>query len=262
MDFRLSNSRLRDFESLCPMEFKSKYITKEYPEFVPTMPMELGNMFETQAIGGGINGAVTINNSIYGDKIAKSEYYPRVVAQAEACKVYLKTIGGKILSRQEYISVQLTSNDGNQVMTIEGTLDVRYQWIDGKMVVIDLKFTADTENEYGDKFTWGALEKMDMSQIIHYVLLVKLKYELDYIPDGYYWVFDHKKEMKQKLIKVTVSEYALHMHIDRLFEAWNKIQLSLAMDDWEAHNTWDNCRNCKAKCRYERIMPEFTLIDL
>lgn len=261
MDFVLSNSKLKDAENMCPREFKAKHITREYPPFEPTPAMEMGNIFETMVIGGGINGAVTVKTSIHGPKIERSEYYPRIIAQATSAKAYLKALKGKVLSRQEKIRTELVNPLNGEKMMIEGTLDIRYMMEDGSMVVIDLKFTADTENDFGD-FSWGSPEKMDLSQIVHYCLLTKLAYKLDYIPVGYYWVFDHKKAMKQKLIKCTISEYTMQMHINRLFEAWDALQLSIAMDDFEPKNTWENCSKCKSPCQYKRVMPEYTLLDL
>lgn len=261
MEFPISQSKLADYTNLCPMEFKAKHITKEYPDFEGTEAMSRGNIFETLAIGGGINGAVTVKNSPFGAKIERSEYYPRIVAQAKFAKQYLKEIGGTILRTQEYIKVPLTSRDGLSTMWIEGTLDIRYRWTDGRMVVIDLKFTGNTENQFG-KFSWGNPERMDLTQIIHYCLLLMVKYELDYIPVGYYWVFDHEKAMKQKLIRCNISQETIDMHIDRLFEAHNQIQFNLAMDSWQANNTWENCSKCKAKCMHERKMPEYHEINL
>lgn len=261
MDFKLSNSKLKDWENMCPREFKAKHITKDYPSFVGTKAMFMGNIFETLVIGGGINGAVTFKSLPFGPSIENSVYGPRIVAQAEAAKTYLKALGGKMLSRQEYICTELVNPASGEKMTIEGTLDIRYMMDDGLMVVIDLKFTADTENDFGD-FAWGSPEKMDLSQIKHYSLLTMLAFDLDYIPVGYYWVFDHKETMKKKLIKCTISEWAMQEHINRLFEAWNAIQLSIMMDDWEVKNTWENCSKCKSPCNYKRVMPEYTLLDL
>lgn len=258
--FVLSNSKLHDFENMCPIAFKAKYIDLSLPPQKPSLEQELGNYFETLVIGGGINGAFELDKSEYGKQIQYGVYGPRVEAQAQDCKRYLKSLGGKIIKRQEYIKVQISNLDGTQTMWIEGTLDITYRFADGKLAVIDLKFTGDTENDFG-KFAWGSPEKMDLSQIVHYDLLLKIKYNED--PDAYYWVFDKGTDTKQKLIKCNISEYATHMHIDRLFSAHNEISISIAMNEWEPKNTWDNCSKCKVQnCRFRRVMPEYYIIDL
>lgn len=259
MEFVFSQSKLRDFTEMCPIEFEAKHIRKKYPEFEPTLEMELGNWFETIVIGGGINGAFDFAKSKFGDKIRNGVYYDRVIAQAEYCKYMLKEVGGKVQSRQEYIRETLTHPDG-RTMQIEGTLDIRYLWMDGKMVVIDLKFTGDTENEFG-KFAWGTPEKMDLMQIVHYALLIKLKYKLDYIPDGHYWVFDKEKSLKKKLIRCEISEDTMYAHIERLFEADAEIQMGMQFG-FQPDNRWENCCKCKAKCQYEKKYPEYTVIKL
>jgi len=257
--FRISNSKLQSWETMCPIEFKAKYIDKTI-EFVPTIEMEWGNLFETLVIGGGIGGAFSFDKSPHGKKMINSDYRARVEEQAELCKGYLKAFGGKVLSRQEYIQSEVTDASGT-IIPIEGTLDIRYKLKDGRMAVIDLKFTGDTENDFG-KFAWGSPEKMDLSQIKHYPLLTKLKYLLEYIPEGYYWVFDKGVDMKKKLIKCNISESAMHDHIERLSEAWNEITMAIVMNDWTPKNTWENCSKCKAKCNFERVMPEIIEIDL
>ena len=255
MSFKLSNSKLHDWETMCPIEFKAKHITKDYPEFVPSEQMNWGNWFETLVIGGGINGAFRIAP---GSKMDNSVYKSRVEKQAADCRAYLKLLEGKTASYQEYITVKLKSNDGEQEMDIEGTLDIR-RIVSALQVIIDLKLTGDTENEFG-KFAWGAPEKMDLSQIIQYYLLVLLKYGS--APEAHYWVFDNGKEMKQKLIKCTISDYAIEQHIDRLFKAWDEITMAIAMDDFEPKNTWENCSKCKSPCKFKRVMPEYYLIEL
>ena len=258
MEFILSNSKMHDYERLCPIEFKAKHIDKNYPGFEPTKAMDMGNIFETLVIGGTINGAVTFETSKYGKTLQNGEYGDRIVAQAESAKSYLKSLDGKF-TRQEYIKVKLWSNDGTRWIWIEGTLDILFTFSDGRYSVIDLKFTGDTENDFG-KFSWGSPEKMDLSQIKHYKLLVDIKYSVN--SEGRYWVFDSGKAMKKKLIKCNISEDAIWNHKERLFEVADQINNSIALDLWEPKNTFDNCSNCKAKCKWERVIPEEIIIDL
>lgn len=260
MEFILSNSKLHDYQDMCPLEFKAKHIDKNYPAFEPTEPMEYGNWFETLVIGGGINGAFDFDKSPHGEKMKRSVFFDRVKQQAEIAKDWLKKEGGKVASRQEYIRSEITDRDG-QVIPIEGTLDIRYEWPGtDRRAVIDLKFTTDTENDFG-KFAWGSPEKMDLSQIIHYGLLIQLEYGGDY-PETKYWIFDSKADMRKKRLDVRVSPGALADHIQRLSETYNQVTLAIAMDDWTPKNTYENCSKCQAKCDFEKIIPDYHIIEL
>lgn len=265
MSFKMSNSKMHDWETMCPIEFKAKHIDKII-RFSPTIEMEWGNYFETLVIGGGINGVFKFEESDHGDKMLRSEHKERVEKQAAACKRYLAMYGGKAMGRQEYICVTIEDNEGNNI-ELEGTLDIRYVMTsDGRTIVIDLKFTGDTENDFG-KFAWGNPEKMDLSQIIQYGLLTQIKYKLEEFPETQYWIFDKGKEMKQKLLKVRVSDGAVYDHINRISEAYHSIVLSILMDDWPPKNTWENCSKCKFHteenpCKFRRVMPEFVEIEI
>lgn len=251
--FYLSNSKLHDWEKMCPIEWKAKHIDKSV-EWKETQQMRWGTFFETLVIGSGVGGKVIKLSA----QEMNSVYYERVKAQAKKCRGYLKLYGGEVKSRQEYIRGIIHYN--GQDIAIEGGLDIRY-WIgDERRIVIDLKLTGDTENEFG-KFSWGSPEKMDLSQIIQYTTLHQLKYGGDY-PEGEYWVFDNGTEMKEKLITVDISETTRLFHFQRLADAYNEILFSLQMDDWTPKNTYENCSKCLAPCKFRRIMPEFYKISI
>lgn len=264
-NFKLSNSKMRAWETMCPVEFKAVHIDKTV-EWATTEPMQWGNFFETLVIGGGINGAFDIDTAEGGAKMKKSVFYERVQEQSVKCKAWIKALGGKIKSRQEYISVEVEDSSG-QLIPIEGTLDIVYFMQDGRVIIIDLKFTTDTDNDFGP-YAWKDPSKLDMSQIIHYALLYKIKYKTD-MPSTEYWVFDSKKDLKSKLIKVgsgdknnVISDYSVFMHIERLSQVYNEISLAIAMDDWTPKNTYANCSKCKAKCKFERVIPEYDIVEL
>lgn len=267
-DFKLSNSKLIAWETLCPLKFKALYIDKTLQRDPPTLPMELGNWFETLCIGGGIRGAFDFTKSEFGTKIQNGVYFDRVHSQAKAYERYKDALGGKIIKRQSYLTFELRSNDGRDLMLLEGTLDIEYDFLESEHYpagpgVIDLKMTGDAENNFGDKFAWGAPEKMDLSQIKTYTKLTQIKHKMDFIPRAEYWVFDTSKEMKQSLIQCRISEYAMFEHVDRLFKAYDEITTSIATNDWEVKNTWSNCSQCKVQgCKWRRTIPEYNVIEL
>lgn len=258
MDFKLSQSKLRDWREMCPIEFKAKHIDKTW-QFEPSIEMEWGNYFETQCIGSTIGGAFSFAKSIHGEKMLKSIFKERVDAQVLQYRKFKDIVCEKVLSRQEYISTTVKDSTG-QLIPIEGTIDMKWQLKSAKRAVMDLKLTGDTDNDFG-KFAWGSPEKMDLSQIVHYGLLDKEYHKVEY-PVTKYWVFDKGVDLKKKLIDVKVSENALYHHIENLSEAYNEISLAIAMDDWKPKNTYENCSKCKAPCKFQRIMPEDYIVEL
>lgn len=253
--FYLSNSMMKDWESgMCPLVFKAKHIDKTI-EFEQSEPMLLGSIFESYAIGAGVGGKFTE----FTEKLKKSVYYDRIIQQANDCKTYLRKLGGKVLSVQEYIYTEITDNDG-QVIYICGGLDIRYGFPGNEddNIIIDLKFTGDNDNDYG-KYQFGNPDKIDCQQVIHYSILHKAKYGS--LPRTQYWVFDKSAAMKQDIIEVNISEWTIEDHIEKVSRIYNEIMICISLDEWIPKNTFSNCRNCPVKCDWERVIPDITLIE-
>lgn len=251
-NFHLSNSMLHDWETICPRVFKAKHIDKVV-EFKPTQDMIWGQIFESICIGSTVGGGTVVANEAQ----KMSVYYPRVKKQAEKVRRWFKARGGKVIGRQMYLYTTVTDSAG-QVIPICGGFDILYD-INGRRIVIDIKLTGDTENDFG-KFAWGAPDKMDLSQSIQYTLIHENYYHEPC--DFEYWVFDKGTELKEKPIEVIVSEGAKFHHIERLSKAYNEIMMAITMNDWDYHNTYKNCSTCPCKCEYERVMPEIVTVNL
>ncbi len=248
--YYLSNSEMQDWESgMCPKVWKAKHIDKTI-DFEPSEPMMYGSWFETLAIGSGVGGKITQPTP----KMEKSDYAQRVKDQAADCRRYFKVMGGKILSRQEYIFTEITDGEG-QVLPICGGLDILYGFpgTDKPNIIIDLKFTGDNESDFG-KFQFGNPEKVNPQQSIHYKLLHKAKYGTE--AEFQWWVFDKTPSVNQKRIGADISEVTEAIHIDKVSRVYNEIIMAMELDDWGVKNTFDNCRSCLCKCPYERILPE------
>lgn len=253
IDFYLSNSMMNDWETLCPLVFKAKHIDKKI-EFKSTEDMIWGQIFETLCIGSSVGGQIIVAT----DKQKASAYWPRVKHQAMEVIKYLRLLGGTVISRQQYYKCEITDNNG-QVIKICGGYDIHYQMPDGTKIVIDIKLTGDTENDFG-KFAWGSPEKMDLGQSIQYSLIHKIVFSE---PCGFqYWVFDKGVDFKKKLIDVQISEVAEFHHIERLSQVYNEIMMAIQMDDWQPKNTFANCSTCPCPCKFRRIMPEMTTVNL
>lgn len=256
--FYLSNSKLRDWESMCKKEWYQRWIVENPAYEFTSDAMEMGNVFETMVIGVSVGGKVTEPSK----KLKDSVYYKRIIAQAETAKSYLKLFGGKILARQEYLYGVVIDSQGRKV-PICGNLDIRYGWPleAARSAVIDLKFTADAENTYG-KFNWGSPERMDMSQAIQYTLLHRINFPELPDPEFYYWVFDSSAFMKKARIRAKISEGTISAHIERLSEAYHEIQDCILFDHWAPIQNFKVCSACKCKCEFERLMPEIIEVEL
>lgn len=249
--YYLSNSEMNDWEVMCPLVWKAKYIDKVFDR-EPSEAMLYGSWFETLAIGSGVGGKITEPTPA----MAKSAYADRVKAQAADCRRYLKALGGKILSRQEYIFTTIVDNDGQEI-PVCGGLDIKYGFpgTHRRNMIIDLKFTGDNDNDFGP-YQYGNAEKINPQQAVHYRILHKAKYGEDC--DFEYWIFDKAPTMGQKRIGVSVSEITEAIHIEKVSRIYNEITMSIDMDDWGYKNTFANCRNCPVKCNYERVLPDLT----
>lgn len=255
--FYLSNSMLRDWEVLCPKEWYQRWVKKNPIYEFTSDAMEMGNVFETMVIGVSVGGRVTTPS----DKLKKSVYYQRIIDQSKTAKEYLKLMGGKKLSVQEYLYGIVIDSEGREV-PVCGNLDIRYGWPEQPLrgAVIDLKFSGDTENTFG-KFSWGKMDQMDCSQAIQYRLLHKLNFPKIADPEFYYMIFDSSAYLKKSIIKVNISEQTEFEHIDRLSKAYHEISDCMLFDSWAPIQQFSICSTCKVKCEYEVLMPEIIEIE-
>lgn len=256
--YYLSNSEMRDWEEMCPRVWKAKYIDLLPELWEDTEDINVrdwGTEFETLAIGSGVNGKMVPEAKRV--KMKKSEYYTRIQQQAAECRGYFKALGGKILSRQEYIYTSFFNADG-QIIYVCGGLDVKYGFFDGtKNLIIDLKLTGDNDNDFG-KYQFGNPDKINPQQGVHYKALHLFKYGEE--ADFQWWIFDKSPSMKQNRIGLDLSEVGLLLHQDKCSRIYNEITTAMALDDWDYRNTFNNCRNCPVKCDMQRILPDLVEI--
>lgn len=244
---------LRDWEDMCPIQWKSKWIDKN-PAFDidDKEVIRWGIFFETMVIGMGMGGK-TVELT---PEERKSVLYQRIKDQAKKCKEYLDLLAGKIIGRQQELKAEVEFE--GQMIPISGNLDVIYQFVDLSIAIIDLKLAGSTDSTFG-KFAWGAPDKMDMSQIIHYKLLYAIVYNKE--TKSQYWVFDTSPAMQCVPLNVIVSEHTTYKHIERCAKVYNEITESIAINYWEPKNTFKNCNGCPVACAHQRLMPEFIEVN-
>lgn len=254
----LSNSMLRDWESLCPIAFSKRWFGTDEEKALFSLDevqvIRFGVFFETLCIGSGVNGK-TVELT---PKEKNSVYYERIKNQAKLCREYLKAMDGKMVATQEYLKGSFVWL--GQTIYICGNIDIRWRFSDGRGANIDLKSTGDTENTFGD-YAWGKIEKMDISQMEQYSLLYFLNF--GEWPESYYLVFDLSKAEKFVPIKVNISEWSIEEHKERVAKAYNEITECMMLDYWEPKNTYSNCKTCPLNqtCKYANKFPEIVQIN-
>ncbi len=251
--YYLSNSEMNDWEDMCPLVWKAKYIDR-IPELntdsEEVTVMDWGVEFETLAIGSGVGGR-TISEAKRAI-MKKSDYYPRIQQQAKDCRAFFKVMGGKIIARQPYLYATIKDADGNDV-DICGGLDALMGFPDRNNLIIDTKLTGDNGNTFG-KYQFGNVDRVNPQQAIHYKLVHRAHYGTE--ADFNYFVFDKSPSMNQKIINVVVSEMGELLHIDKCSRIYNEILFCLSMDDWGYTNSYDNCRVCPVPCKMKRVLPD------
>lgn len=252
-NFILSNSKMRAWEIMCPLEFKAKYIDQSpLYEWKESDAMHYGNVFESMVIGKGIHGFVKPN-----EKLEKSTLMlDRLKKNAILCRQFLRDFGGKIKGVQKHIATTVSDAQGRTIY-IEGTLDILYQFEGGKWAIIDLKFTGDNTSDFG-QYQFGDEEKLDPTQAFMYVLLVKLTMKED--AEWFFWVFDKKKESVPKIIQVEIDDTTLTNHIERISKAYHEILDCLTNDSFKPQPKYSRCAKCKVKCSEERKIPDIITI--
>lgn len=252
-DFYLSNSMLRDWEDMCKIQWKDKWLNgNSHYDIDHKQAVRWGIFFETLVIGSGMGGKTIELTKEERDSV----YYERIKIQAKRCREYLDMQGGKIIGRQLPLKAEFEHN--GSIVKASGNIDIRYQYVDVTKSNIDLKLTGKTDNTFG-KFAWGSPERMDMSQMIQYALLCFLVY--GEVVKSQYWVFDTSPAMEFLPINVIISDWAMEAHKERLARVYDEITESMILDYWQPVNTWANCRDCPIECKHRVLMPEFINIE-
>lgn len=254
---RISNTMLRDWEDLCPIQFEARWISKTM-EWKETQPMRWGTYFETLAIGSGVGGK-TVKLSPTEEKSVLND---RIKLQAKKCKQWLKDRGGKVIAFQRYQNAEVVDSAG-QTIPIMGGMDIEYMFNEPeegpREGIIDLKFTGDNDSTFG-KFAWGRPETMDYSQAYHYMMIKK--HQTGILPKFEYWVFDGKPDGKAMMLEIEVDEYTILEHIERVSRAYNEIIMAIDFVGFQPRNTYQNCSTCPIAldCKHRRTMPEVVKI--
>ena len=249
----------------------------------PTETMLRGLYFESQALGMSASGE-SINDlprKINGDKTA---IHNRLDQQVENLRLgcvehYINivpniNVQASIYKRwSEWIILRCTLDIFPTTMLYNGELL--------PLVNIDLKTAGDIESDWGE-YCWGEPERMDHTQMVfqNYVLRefdVALNKEMspEVIRKGlirrenigmlndvptFYWIFDTGTKMRNKIIKINVTNDKLA----ELKEVIRKITAIIYEQEteygWPVTPSYDNCHRCPLSWNNGGLCKEATVI--
>lgn len=254
MSFYLSQSALKDWKSMCPIQWREKW--KKYeneednPWYIGDRPViRLGNWYEQQVIGIS-RGGKTTELTTTERKSAKGRY---AASQAKLTKEWLRSLPGKIRGVQQELKAEFWHN--GTLVKIIGNLDIDFAYDNGTPLVIDLKLTGDRDTTFG-YFKWGDIENMDITQMKQYKLLSWLNYGIE--PETKYHVIDVSTKMKVGLFNIIISDQTMEEYKDLLAEVYKEIAESFMLNVFEPKNTYDNCSICPiaSQCKFRNEKPD------
>lgn len=252
--FELSQSKLDDWLTMCPIQCEVKWRHYENEEDNPWYIgdreiVRLGNWYEQQAIGMSRGGKITHLTSKERNG-AKGQY---AAIQAKNTKEWLRSLDGKIMAVQEEVRSSFERN-GITVRLI-GHTDVRFQYSNGRQAIIDLKLTGSRDNTFG-KFKWGDIQNMDVKQLKQYKLIHLLNWGEE--PETKYHVVDVSNTLKVGIFNIIISDITMEAYMDLVTEVYAEIAESYMLGFFKPKNTYDNCSVCPiaSTCKYRNDTPD------
>lgn len=236
--FHLSQSCLKDFEEMCPLAFSVRWFGTEEQRNLfqrDSDAMKRGVLFETLAIGMGLNG----KTSQPGDVDPNSVVYKRIQKHAAMYRKWEAEKFPKILGTQMSIQVRVEWDGG--VYYAQGNLDRVARDRSSMVNVIDLKLRDKLDSDYG-KFQFANPRKIDWTQLKHYRILAKTKFNEEV--NQMYYVADSSKEDYVKPISPVISPWHEYEHHRRCQAAYDAITMNLTLDDWTPKPSFSKCSTC------------------
>lgn len=228
-----SQSKAKDFPTMCPRRFEGVYVHGLRPK--PTEEMVKGLYFEYKCLGATAHGDTPQLALLSTGK--KSADHQRIDDQVVRFNELFRPDsseyqGHEITHRQLLLSAQFEDT------TIEGTLD--FVTKAENHYVNDLKLTSDI-NGY-----WGDPSQIDHTQAITYSWLYEKNFGV--WPSFRYWVFDYSTKKNVKIIDILVTDETLEKTL-RLYTQYDKLFSHYAEEE-EFPTTPDplQCSKCLVSC--------------
>tara|TARA_R100001594_G_scaffold36459_4_gene66240 strand:- start:41678 stop:42463 length:786 start_codon:yes stop_codon:yes gene_type:complete len=244
-NYVISQTLVKQFKGdYCAAQVFAIFIAKTH-QSIPSLPMQRGTYFETQAIGMGAHGQ-SLNDLPRLKNGNKNAAHQRIDKQVEIFPDILKKHGIKIFDTQ----IQLT-HALDDIVHLNGTVDFRGSIIDDQLgpidnALFDLKLTSSIYKEFGD-WSWHFPHNMDHTQAFMYTHLWKEVNKED-LP-FYYLVFDYAPESSYKIVRKKVEPLDLMELDESIRNTLDKI-LWHEKNGWETNPSFENCKLCplKEKC--------------
>ncbi len=190
----MSQSRIKNLESLCPYQYYKEQVTHEWKD-EPSIQMQRGNYFEYKAIGASLAGDVVELPLARGKPSVAQE---RLDEQAEIFKQWVADNNIEIISTQTEIKFE---------NRFKGVIDV-VLGINKRPWISDLKCTSDIINTRSPQYSWHSIEYMDVLQAFSYLIAWQdmhgepaegfLYYVVDYTPAKKKAIWDVKFDLNKK----------------------------------------------------------------
>lgn len=252
----LSQTMLKDHKNMCHLAFHYRWFTEYNQRWQDVMDaksvIRKGIYFETFAIGSGLKGkTITLTK-----EEEKSVFFPRLKEQAEKYRKWEKSMGFKVIGTQKELSGIIEQN-GIEV-PVRGNIDRLVRQKNGRLMVIDLKYSSDTESAYGP-FQWSNPDKIEPIQVWLYAKLVEQNYNEPC--DMSYYVVDDKPDLNRQWMPTTVGEWKDAEYRGMIVDAYNEISVALAVDYWEPDTS--KCNGCPVAdiCPNYIDQPDIIFID-
>ncbi len=244
-DFKLSYSSLKDFEdpSICIESWFRKWVIKDNRKEA-TKPMQRGNYFETIAMQDYGKKSRPLWEAPDGDT---SVITKRIKEKAEIASSYFNK------DSKNFQGINITDTDVLIELTdTKGVLDILGKDEDENTCVVDLKLTANSENNFG-YVNWNS-DNLDATQLLFYRCLLQGKYPD--IKDNvrlFYFVFDYAPANNQPIIiEKQYDDFMVQALIDRVetfFSFFDGADWGY-YDEVRYNPTAKNCGDCIIDCPY------------
>lgn len=249
-DFRVSKYAISTFKEVgsCKRKWLESVVLKSIPKDPPSEQMIKGIYFETMCFGANASGDELPDMSFMMLKNGEPNIeLQRIHTQVDRFKSLFTPTSDEFVGiyMKEFQSVIET--DKNKIVTdIIGVDEF------DRDVIVDLKFTSDVSQSFGD-FAWGKdPSQIDWSQM---VLYSKVYEEVRGIkPRMFTLVFDASKNLGVKMFEVKVSQTAIE-EIEDITDVVLSSARKYVEDGAPVRPSESNCSKCPIECSSRFVKP-------
>ena len=241
-NFVRSQTALKDLESetTCPVRWKAQWLLKEM-EIPPSLPMKMGQYFESLVIGSSADGKAVDDSEIpKNTNGSKKADQVRLEEQAMFCKKMLFDKDFKDYLGIDITSVQEVIKYKNNRIVIDAVGET-----DKNIILLDLKLTGTISSTFG-KFAWGNVGNMDLLQQGYYQMVYEISEKRKKPVKSLLLVFDYSPKKGKLIVPVILSDRGRYNIVSR-FEAMDATLKFYEESGWATNPSLGECKTCKVK---------------